>query len=173
MITMPRLVTHRYDPAIGAFRNICSLPNVEALRVLDELRRTVRPTLKPNYLARRHNTEQWLSEAASKAFARPMNKRPAYFFLGYFSHTLDRSRPAGLMVPLSRLPLDATTFTLGDSMSVVEQEKRRVYLFDEMVAFFAVEGAIAEFGLSDSRGFQDHFIEVQVWDPLRVEVGLA
>ncbi len=97
-----------------------------------------------------------------------MNKRPAHFFLGDFSHTLDQSRPAALMVPLSRLPLDATTFTLGDSMSVVEQEKRRVYLFDEMVAFFAVEGAIAEFGLSDSRGFQDRFIELQVWDPLRV-----
>jgi hypothetical protein len=62
------------------------------------------------------------------------------------------------------LPLDAITFTLGDSMSVVEQASRRVYSLDEAVALFAVGDAVAGFGLTDSHSFQDRFIEVQVWD---------
>ena len=46
VITMPDVVTHRYDPTVGVCPNICSLPDFEALRVLDQLRRKCRPTLK-------------------------------------------------------------------------------------------------------------------------------
>src|SRR4029077_3949164 len=122
---MPDVVTHLYDPAIGVCPNICSLNDFEALRVLDQLRRKFRPTLKPNYLARRRSTEQWLSEAARKVLGRGFDKGPGYFFLGDFSPTPDPSRPATLIVPLSTLPSNAITFTLGDSMSVVEQAKPR------------------------------------------------
>jgi hypothetical protein len=160
---MPDVVTHRYDPAIGICPNICSLPDFEALVVLDQLRRKFRPSLKPNYLARRRATEQWLSEAASKLLERRFDQGPGYFFLGDFSHIADPSRPAALIVPLSTLPSEAITFTLGDSMSVIEQPGRRVYSLDEVVALFAASDAVAGFGLSDRRGFQDRFIEVQVW----------
>jgi hypothetical protein len=161
---MPDVVTHRYDPAIGVCPNICSLPDFEAQRVLDQLRRKFRPTLKRNYLARRRNTERWLSESASKVLGRGLDQRPGYFFLGDFSHTADRSRPGALIVPLSALPLDAMTFTLGDSMSVVERASRRVYSLDEIVALFTTGDTVAKFGLSDWGSFQDGFIEVQVWD---------
>ena len=160
---MPDVATHRYDPAIGLCPNICSLPDLEALRVLDQLRRTLRPTLNPNYLARRRSTEQWLLEASSVVLGRRVDERPGYFFLGDFSHVADPSRPAAFIVPLSTLPMDAITFTLGDSMSVVEQERRRVYCLDDVVALFAAGDAVAGFGLSDRHGFQDRFIEVQVW----------
>jgi len=168
---MPDVVTHRYDPAIGICPNICSLPDFEALRVLDRLRRKFRPTLKPNYLPRRRATEQWLAEAASALLGRRFDQGPGYFFLGDFSYTLDLSRPAALMIPLSTLPVDAITFTLGDSMSVVEQARRRVYSLDEMVALFAAGDAVAGFGLSDRCGFQDRFIEVQVWGTDRLRPG--
>ncbi len=85
-------------------------------------------------------------------------------FLGDFSYSADPSRPAALVVPLSRLPADAITFTLGDSMSVAEQTTRRVYKLDEMVALFVTDPAITEFGLSNRRGFQARFIELQLWD---------
>jgi hypothetical protein len=150
--------------AVGVCPNICSLPDFEASRVLDQLRRKFRPTLKPNYLARRRNTEQWLAESATKVLGRRFDQRPGYFFLGDFSHTADLSRPGALMVPLSTLPLDAITFTFGDSMSVVEQARRRVHSLDEVVALFAAGDTIAGFGLSDRRSFQDRFIEVQLWD---------
>ena len=161
---MPDVVTHLYDPAIGVCPNICSLNDFEALRVLDQLRRKFRPTLKPDYLARRRSTEQWLSEAARKALGRSFDKGPGYFFLGDFSHTADRSRPAALIVRLSTLPSNAITFTLGDSMSVVEQAEPRAYSLGEIVELFAVGEAIVGFGLSDRGGFQGRFIEVQVWE---------
>lgn len=164
VVPMPEVVTHLYDPAIGACPNICSLNDSEAERVLDKLRLQFRPTLKPNYLARRRITEQWLSEAARQIHGRRFDEGPAYFFLGDFSRTIDLSRPAALIVPLSTLPANAITFTLGDSMSVAEEAKRRVYSTDEIVELFHIGEAVAGFGLTDSGGFQDRFIEVQVWD---------
>jgi hypothetical protein len=156
-------VTHCYDPAVGVCPNICSLPDIEALQVLDRLRRTLRPNLKPDYLARRRRTEQWLSQAASELLGRPFDEHPGYFFLGDFSHTIDRSRPIALTIPLSALPRNAITFTLGDSMSVAEQAHRTVWTFDGVVTLFARD-AVAGFGFSDQHGFQDRFIEVQLWD---------
>ena len=117
----------RYDPGVGPFPNICALAEIEPMQVLDRLRRESRPTLKPDYLIRRHSTERWLAEAAAKALGRNFEQRPAYFFLGDFSHLMDLSRPAALVVPLSTLPPDSISFTLGDSMSVAEQPGRRVY----------------------------------------------
>jgi len=170
---MPDVVTHRYDPAIGVCPNLGALPDGEALRVLQQLRRKSRPTLKPDYLARRRTVERWLSEEASKTLGRSFDRGPGYFFLGDFSYVVDPSRPAALLVPVSRLPLEATTFTLGDSMSVVQQPGRRVYLFDEVVALFASGDAVAGFGLSDRQGFQERYIEVQVWGRAWLSLGLA
>jgi hypothetical protein len=155
---MPDVVTHRYDPAIGVCPNLCSLPDIEALRVLDQLRRTFRPTLKPSYLARRRNTEQWLAGATSTVLGRRFDQPPGYFFLGDFSHFVDPSRPAALVVPLSNLPPDAITLTLGDSMSVVEQQSRGVYSICEILALFADGDAVAGFGLTDRHGFQERFV---------------
>ena len=164
---MPEVVTHRYDPKVGACCNVCSLPDCEALQVLDRLRRQWRPTLKPDYLDRRRITEAWLSDAASQALGRRFEQRPAYFFLGDFSHGKDPSRPAALMVPVSTLPAEATSFTLGDSMTNAERAERRVYRLDEILALFAGGESMARFGFSDELGFQSEFIEVQVWDRAR------
>jgi hypothetical protein len=164
VITIPDVVTHRYDPAFGVCPNICSLPDFEALRVLDQLRRKYRPSLKPNYLARRRDTEQWLMEVASTVLGRHLEQVPGYFFLGDFSHFADASRPAALILPLSTLPVNAITFTLGDSMTVAEHTMRMVYSFDEIVALFGAGDAVAGFGLSDRCSFRNSFIEVQVWD---------
>src|SRR5277367_3313067 len=161
---MPEVVTHRYDPSWGAFLNVCSLPDLEASRVLDRLRCESRPKLKSNYLARRRDTEEWLSEAASRALGRVMRQPPVYFFLGDFSYMVDPSRPAALVIPVSSLLVDAVTFTLGDSMSVAEERERRVFTLREMVGLFAVGEAMAGFGFCDQEGFQARFVEVQVWD---------
>jgi hypothetical protein len=157
---MPKVVTHRFHPAHGAGLNICALPDFEAFSVLDRLRRT---TLKANYLMRRRATEEWLSEAASKALGRTLGRHPTYFFLGDFSFFGDASRPVALVIPLSSLPLEAVTFTLGDSMTVVEESSRRVYDFGEMAELFRSDDVVAPFSLSNHSGFQAHFIEVQVW----------
>jgi hypothetical protein len=161
---MPRVVTHRYHPSRGVCRNLCSLDDADASRLLNRLRSESRRTLKPNYLARRRTTERWLSEAASKVLGRTVDQRPAYFFLGDFSHFADLSRPAALVVPLSTLPPEGVTFTLGDSMSIVDERTRRVFSLQEMSALFLNGEAVAGFGLSDRSGFQTRFIEAQIWD---------
>jgi hypothetical protein len=162
-MAMPDVVTHRYHPAVGAWPGLCSLADDEASRVLDGLRRRFRPHLKPDYLARRRSTEQWLRKAASQLLRRRFTEAPGYAFLGDFSHAADPSRPAALLLPLAALPPDAITFTLGDSMSVAEQPGRRVYSLDELAALFASGGALAGFAVSDRDGVQHRFIEVQVW----------
>jgi hypothetical protein len=167
---MPGVITHRYDPARGVCLNVCSLSDLEASRVLDSLRRESRPTLKANYLARRRCTEEWLAQAASKALGRAIRQQPAYFFLGDFSYIVDPSRPASLVIPLSSLAPQAMTFTLGDSMSVTEEPRRRVYKLEEMAALFHQGEAVAGFGLSDKAGFQTRFVEVQVWDSSSVRI---
>ena len=96
-----------------------------------------------------------------------------YFFLGDFSYLVDASRPASLVIPLSSLPADAVTFTLGDSMSVAAEAGRRVYTLREMVGLFGEGEALAGFGFCDRDGFQKRFVEVQVWERAGLGVGVA
>jgi hypothetical protein len=94
--------------------------------VVDRLRRESRPNLKADYLERRQLTEEWLVSAAREALGRVFGAPPVYFFLGDFSFLADASRSASLGMPVSSLPGDAVTFTLGDSMSVAAGRGRRV-----------------------------------------------
>jgi hypothetical protein len=172
-VEMPEVVTHRYDPTHGACLNVCSLPDLEASRVVERLRRESRPSLKADYLARRRVTEEWLASAAREVLGRTFGVPPVYFFLGNFSYVIDASRPASLVIPLSSLPVDAVTFTLGDSMSVAAEPKRRVYTLQQVAALFAEGEALAGFGFCDRGGFQKRFVEVQVWEQAGWRVGAA
>ena len=60
MEAFPEVITHIYDPVRGPCRNICDLSDVEAERVLDEIRSLGQRSIKPDYLARRRQTEDWL-----------------------------------------------------------------------------------------------------------------
>jgi hypothetical protein len=170
---MPEVVTHRYDPARGACLYVCALPDLEAAGVVERLRRESRPTLKADYLERRRVTEEWLASAAREVLGRACGAPPVYFFLGDFSFLADASRPASLVIPLSSLPVDAMTFTLGDSMSVAAERGRRVYTLGEMVGLFAEGEALAGFGFCDKEGVQKRFVEVQVWERAGLRVGAA
>ncbi len=170
MIEMPKVVTHRYDPAQGAGLNLCSLSDSDASLVLDRLRRECRPTLKPNYLERRRATEEWLTGAAKKLLKQTFAAEPVYFFLGDFSNCEDPSRPAALVVPLENLPVGAMTFTLGDSMTVAEEPGRMVHNFQQMMALFCQGDHLSRFSFCDRSGFQKLFIEAQLWDKLSLPV---
>jgi hypothetical protein len=173
VVEMPEVVTHRYDPARGACLNVCALPDLEASRAVERLRRESRPSLKADYLARRRVTEEWLASAARAALGRAFGAPPVYFFLGDFSYMADASRPASLVMPLSSLPADAVTFTLGDSMSVAVGRRRRVYTVREMIGLFGEGEALAGFGFCDRDGVQKRFVEVQVWEQASWRVGAA
>jgi hypothetical protein len=158
------MVTHRYDPAAGMGLNLCCLADAEAESTLDRLRRDSRPTLKRDYLERRRMTEEWLKKAASAALGFCCDRPPVYFFLGDFSYFADRSRPAAMLIPVASMAADCMTFTKGDSMSVASERSRRVYRLEEMAALFADGDAVSGFGVTDKGGFQQRFIEMQLWD---------
>jgi len=159
---IPIVVTHRYHPVAGPYRNLCALRRPEAEGVIRRLLRDFGRSLKPSYLARRHATEDWLHASAQRVLEGPLSRRPMYFFLGDFSHGLDRSRPASLHIPLASLPSHRLTFTLGDSMSVATQQDGQVYSAPQLQSLFAA-GLVSGFALSDRFGIQRDFIEVQLW----------
>jgi hypothetical protein len=174
MSEFPEIITHNYDPARGACRNLCALAQTDAEAVLDDIRASGRRTIKANYLQRRLATEQWLiAESKRKLGAVPL-PRPIYFFLGDFADGQDRSRPRSLVMPLAAFSPEMLTFTYGDSMAsfpgaakpdhLTKDYHGMVFSLDEMM------DVVMRFGLPGDRWKTDpsmlyaKFIEVQVWD---------
>lgn len=179
MTDLPKLVTHNYDPARGPFRNLCALPAVEAERILDEIRASDRRTIKVDYLARRHATEEWLYAECSRKLGVPPRRHPIYFFLGDFADGLDPSRPNAIVLPLVSLPPAAITFTYPDSMASLPLGTRKYHVAErrpyhgQVFTLDEIRQVVETFGMPNRNGDSstcfDRFIEVQLWDdaPLR------
>lgn len=179
MSLLPNVITHNYDPARGPFRNICTLAADEAERILDEIRKTGRRRLKPNYLQRRFATEGWLYEERTRKLGKPRLAHPIYCFLGDF-HGIDESRPRSIRLPLAAFSQEAITFTYPDSMTslplatLVEHHNDRKPYHGHVFTLDEIAAVVSEYGLPGteydrSATRYDTFIEVQIWDdrPLR------
>lgn len=185
MEMIPDVVTHNYDPARGPFRNICELPEIEAERILQEIRKSGLRSIKPDYLQRRRITEDWLIQERRQKLGATKLERPIYFFLGDFSDGKDLSRPMSLVMPLQEFPPETLTFTYPDSMASLpiairddhrfhrKQYHGKVFTLDE------IRSAVAEFGMPGDRWKTepamkyDKFIEVQIWDDRPLKDQLA
>jgi len=179
MPLFPTIITHNYDPARGPFRNICTVTCDEAELILDEIRKSGKRKLKPNYLQRRITTEEWLYAERTRKLGAPRLSHPIYFFLGDFCGT-DATRPLSVRLPLVAFSREAITFTYPDSMTslplatlVEHQDDRRPY-HGHVFTLDEVQDVVSEYGMpgeeSDhSASRYDTFIEVQIWDdePLR------
>ena len=172
---IPNVITHNFDPALGAARNICSLPIEEAERVLDGIRASGTRQIKANYLRRRIAVEDWLiSERYKKLGDTPLS-RPIYFFLGDFANGKDPSRPSSLVMPLDAFSPEVLTFTYPDSMASLpmalrkEHAPQRKEYHGVVFTLQEIERVVAKFGFPISDRKYDRFIEVQVWDdaPIR------
>ncbi len=176
MDSFPTVITHNFDPARGAFRNICTLPETDVERVLDEIRASGTRRIKANYQRRRRATEDWLMAERHRKLGNPWLARPIYFFLGDFADGLDPSRPRSLIVPLSTLPAETMTFTYPDSMASLSLATKDTHLADrrpyhgKVFTLREITAAVAEFGLPDKHRddmrsrLYDRFIECQIWD---------
>ena len=181
MHSLPDVITHNYDPARGALRNLCTLPPDKAEAILVAIRASGLSRIKADYLERRFRTEDWLLRERTGKLGRPHLKHPIYFFLGDFADGLDPSRPESLVIPLSVLPPETLTFTYPDSMASLPLATKDVHLPDrkpyhgQVFTLREIEDVIARFGMPGHQGqtaplkTHDRFIEVQVWDdrPLR------
>lgn len=112
MNTIPKVVTHNYDPEGAFLANLCDLPLADAEKVLQRIRDSGKRTVKANYLQRRFDTEAWLICERQRRLGRTRRERPIYFFLGNFADGKDPSRPCSLVMPLRSLPADVITFTI-------------------------------------------------------------
>jgi hypothetical protein len=179
------VITHNYDPDRGACRNICDLPDAEASKILDEIRRSGLRSIKPDYLQRRRLTEEWLGRERFRKLGPTRLERPVYFFLGNFADGTDPSRLMSLVLPLREFPPEALTFTYSDSMAslpIATRDELRLYrkpYHGQVFTLDEIKSAIDEWGMpgdrwkSDLTMKYDRFIEVQVWDdrPIRQRLG--
>jgi hypothetical protein len=176
MEPFPEVITHNYDPSRGPCRNICELSEVEAERVLGEIRASGLRSIKSNYLERRRLTEDWLIRERRRLLGPTTLDRPVYFFLGDFSDGKDPSRPTSLVMRLRDFPPETLTFTYPDSMASLPIATRddlrlqRKRYHGQVFTLGQIESVAAEFGMPGDRWKNDptmkydKFIEVQVWD---------
>lgn len=170
---------HNYDPIRGPFRNICTLACDEAERILDEIRKTGKRRLKPNYLQRRIATEEWLYAERTRKLGALRLAHPIYCFLGDF-HGTDATRPLSIRLPLIAFSREAITFTYPDSMAslplatLVEHYSDCRPYHGQVFTLDEIEDVVSEYGKPGaerdrSASRYDTFIEVQIWDdkPLR------
>jgi len=173
--SFPEIVTHNFDPARGAFRNLCDLSHAEAQAVLDDISHSGLRSIKPDYLERRLRTEDWLLQESRRKLGLLPLERPVYFFLGDMADGLDPSRPRSIVIPINSLPAEALTFTFPDSMAslpIATREELAVYrkpYHGQVFTLDEIAAVVAEFGLPDPRSGDparrfDRFIEVQLWD---------
>lgn len=184
MHEMPTIITHNYEPARGALRNICSLPRREAEAILSKMRASSHLRIKPDYLDRRLRTERWLLAERRRKLGEPHLARPVYFFLGDFADGQDPLRPASLVLPLAALPPDAVTFTYPDSMASLPLGRDRKHAADRrpyhghVFTLAEITEVVRRYGMPGPSGKAedpravDRFIEVQVWDGLPLKACL-
>jgi hypothetical protein len=179
----PTEVTHNYDPARGACRNLCALAQADAETVLDDIRASGKRTIKPNYLRRRLATEDWLISEARRKLGSVGLERPIYFFLGNFADGTDASRPHALVMPLAAFSPDTLTFTYPDSMAsfpaAADAGQRTREYHGVVFNLDEIREVVARFGMpgdrwkTDPSMQYDRFIEVQVWDDTPIRRMLA
>ncbi|WP_141740278.1 hypothetical protein [Bosea sp. BIWAKO-01] len=173
---IPDVVTHNYDPARGPFMNICELPEIEAERILQEIRKSGLRSIKLDYLPRRRLTEDWLIRERRQKLGATKLERPIYFFLGDFADGKDASRSASIVMRLQDLPPETLTFTYPDSMAslpIATRDDHRAHrkpYHGHVFTLDEIRSVVAEFGLPDDRWKTEpalkygRFIEVQIWD---------
>jgi hypothetical protein len=184
MESFPEVITHNYDPRRGPCRNICDPSEVQAERVLDEIRASGLRAIKPSYLERRRLTEEWLIRERRRLLGPTKLERPVYFFLGDFSDGKDPSRPRSLVMQLREFPPETLTFTYPDSMASLpiatrdDLRPQRKRYHGQVFTLGEIEAVVAEFGMpgerwkTDPTMKYDKFIEVQVWDDRPIKNGL-
>lgn len=153
-------------------RNIMRLPREQAFALARELAEANRNTTAfyrfadfEHYYPERLQTDALLRARFMELGGRPAQKHPLSFVL-QGSDYLDDWFDHGIVttVPLDRVPAEAVSFTLGDSMASLKRDGGLTMLTKDMLlhAIEDFDGTPEDF-LADAAGGY-HYIEAQVWD---------
>lgn len=159
-------------PGCVPMRNIMRLPKDEAFALAREMAERHPDTTAfyrfadfERYYPRRLETDRLLRERFLLLGGRPVQDHPLSFVLqgsDYLADWFDHGPVTRFL--LDRVPSEAVSFTLGDSMAVLQREGALTMLTKDMLL-----GAIAGFDgspdafLAEAAG-RYHYIEAQVWD---------
>ncbi|MCH5286399.1 MAG: hypothetical protein J1E43_03185 [Christensenellaceae bacterium] len=153
-------------------RNIMRLPKEQAFALARELAEQNRDTTAfyrfadfEHYYPERLRTDALLHARFIALGGRPAQTHPLSFVLqgsdyldGWFDHGTVTS------IPLSRIPAEAVSFTLGDSMASLKRNGGLTMLSKDMLfqTIRAFDGAPEDFLADAVKRY--HYIEAQVWD---------
>jgi hypothetical protein len=176
------LLTHYYYKTDRPFQRLSSLPDAEALQVIDNFwdrsglvyRRFQDPQ---KYLAQRRITEAWLRQEFIKKGGEPVLAYPHYFVVNRATWIEEGFNGQFKMVSRSSVDFLATqiSFTYSDSMvsywlqSQTDQDFYHPEYHGQVFTHSEIEGAIDLFGIPQAEWRSvptrkyDFFIEAQVW----------
>lgn len=159
------------DPNRTPFLSITSLPKEEAFETAQKLAPTTSSPMNrfckkdfPGYYKKRLRTEAWLYREFVQKGGKPNTPHSIYFTLGKsdflhkwfgggkkYTFALKNIEPALLNERLS--------FTLGDSMSVIDNPQKTLFTFAELSHLLQTKS------LEEIKTQQNiHYIEAQLWD---------
>ena len=152
--------------------NIMRLSKEEAFALAREMAEQNRETTAfyrfadfENYYPRRLQTDKLLCCRFLELGGKPVEQHPLSFVL-QGSEYLDDWFGCGIIttVPLSRVPGDFVSFTLGDSMAALERQKEVTMLTKDMLlqAIAEYNGTVEEYLAEVERKYR--YIEVQLWN---------
>jgi hypothetical protein len=190
-VEFPAFVTHYHLPDKAPFLNLSELREPELSEVLEDLEGRRRSSQLQRIFGRRYMelrrlTEARLHELFVQAGGKPERRAPHYFVLGASSWY--RGLALGtqeVVVALSTLPFEVTSFTYPDSFTAMgflpryglpyeaRPHHQRVFRMDQLLAVIERYGLPADEAEPTYDGYQDRpfekYLEVQLWSdqPIR------
>ena len=177
-------LTHYYSSDLGPFQTLSSLPDEEALAIMEALYDDTPFGLRfkdpIQYLQDRQDTERWVRAEFIAKGGQPLASYPISMVLG-FSPWVQSIAPnpalhAEIRIPLSILTVYDVSFTYPDSMISrwLSREKPepyyqpelhgRVFTLPEILALVAVKGMPEIEWQSNLPDDEAPYIEAQVWN---------
>lgn len=178
-MNIPTVAAHYYLSEFGPFKSLSSLPGGSESAVFNDLlTRHQRDTgyrrrFGKEYIDRRQETERKLRALFIGRGGNPKSAYPIYLTLGpsqWFKGLNDKHQE--ILIPLSKLPADATSLTFPDSFMTISRPDKPYY--NQVFFLSEIADMVDKFGLPKNdhlvpynRYWETDFelyIELQVWD---------
>ena len=178
MMNTPTVAAHYYLPEFGPFKSLSRIPGGRESAVFKDLLTRhqrdagYRRRFGQEYIARRLETERALRALFVERGGKPQSDHPFYLTLGpspWFKGLNDTHRE--VLIPLSKLPVDATSLTYPDSFMTVSRPDRPYY--NQVFFLNEITQIVDQFGLPKNDNLIPYdkywetdfelYIEIQLW----------